>query len=148
MNYSIRKADISNLDELYNLEIKSNNILLSREILKKDLEDKNSLYVIAINEFNEIVSVVGVNILVDHADITMVLTKKDYQNLGIATLLLNDIIKKCKDLNLSNIFLEVRKYNTSAIKLYEKVGFKKISERKNYYLDNSEDALIYVIKMH
>lgn len=148
MNYSVKKAGISNLEELYNLEFESKHILLSKESLKKDLEDKNSIYVIAINKNNEVVSVAGVNILVDHADITMVLTRKDYQNLGIATLLLNNIIKQCKSLNLDNIFLEVRKSNTSAIKLYEKLGFKNISERKSYYSDNNEDALIYVLKMH
>jgi ribosomal-protein-alanine N-acetyltransferase len=38
--------------------------------------------------------------------------------------------------------LEVRVSNTSAIKLYERVGFKARGIRRGYYTDNREDALI------
>ena len=47
------------------------------------------------------------------------------------------------ELNIQDIFLEVRCNNVSAITFYEKTGFKKISTRKNYYADTSEDAYIY-----
>ena len=77
----------------------------------------------------------------------MVITKKDSTNLGIGTALLNNVIAKCKQLKLENIFLEVRNSNTAAIHLYEKVGFANISTRKNYYSDTREDALIYVKKI-
>lgn len=148
MNYNIEKANINHLEELYNLELDYPHLLLSKESLKADLEDINSIYVVATNSENKIVGVAGLNILVDHADITIVLTKKEKQNLGIATLLLKDIIEKCKKIALDSIFLEVRKSNIPAIKLYEKLGFKKISERKNYYIQSSEDALIYILKIH
>lgn len=147
MNYSIKKANINDLEGIYNLELKANHILLSKENLKTDLKNANSIYVIAITPNKEIIATAGINILVDNADITMVLTQKNYQNLGIATSLLNNIIQECKKLKLNNIFLEVRKSNTIAIQLYEKLGFKKISERKKYY-DNEEDALIYILKIH
>lgn len=39
-------------------------------------------------------------------------------------------------------FLEVRRSNTPAIALYEKLGFKKIAIRKNYYDRPCEDAII------
>lgn len=148
MSYNIEKANVNHLEEIYNLELDYPHLLLSKESLKSDLEDTNSIYLVATDSENKIVGVAGINILVDHADITMVLTKKEKQNLGIATLLLNNIIEKCKKLTLDSIFLEVRKSNIPAIKLYEKLGFKKISERKNYYADSNEDALIYILKIH
>jgi RimJ/RimL family protein N-acetyltransferase len=38
--------------------------------------------------------------------------------------------------------LEVRKSNVAAIKLYEKFGFEVDGERKKYYRDNGEAALL------
>lgn len=40
------------------------------------------------------------------------------------------------------VFLEVRRSNAPAIGLYEKMGFEKISERRNYYDRPLEDAII------
>ena len=55
--------------------------------------------------------------------------------------------KDAKNEKLSSIFLEVRESNLPAIKLYEKFNFTQISIRKNYYPDNKEDALIYMLEI-
>ena len=39
--------------------------------------------------------------------------------------------------------LEVRKSNVAAIALYEKAGFTRVGERKNFYTRPREDALLY-----
>ena len=41
------------------------------------------------------------------------------------------------------IFLEVRRSNAAARALYEKCGFSRCGERKNYYAAPREDALLY-----
>lgn len=43
------------------------------------------------------------------------------------------------------VYLEVRESNKSAIGLYEKFGFRKIGQRKNYY--GNEDGLIYILEI-
>ena len=49
-----------------------------------------------------------------------------------------DALKKCNV--TSELWLNVRKSNTAAIKLYEKLGFKHIATDKGYYYD--EDAIV------
>ena len=147
MNYSIKVATVENLDDIYNLQKDYSHLILSKNSLKKDLESNLSFYLIAITDSNEIVGSIGINLLVDHADISILITKKGYTNLGIATSLLNKVTEKCLELNFEKIFLEVRFSNTTAINLYEKAGFKSISKRKNYYSDTNEDAIIYVKKI-
>jgi len=44
--------------------------------------------------------------------------------------------------NVREIFLEVRKSNTEAIKFYDKFNFKKMRERSSYYKNPVEDALV------
>ena len=41
------------------------------------------------------------------------------------------------------VFLEVRRSNVSARRLYESCGFSAIGERRNYYKLPTEDAILY-----
>ena len=45
-------------------------------------------------------------------------------------------------INAESVTLEVRVTNKAAIKLYNKLGFKKDGLTPHYYLDNNEDALL------
>lgn len=62
---------------------------------------------------------------------------------GLANCLLNNIFEDLKQAGISTLFLEVRRSNTRAIRLYEKNGFVSYRERKNYYLSPVEDAICY-----
>jgi [ribosomal protein S18]-alanine N-acetyltransferase len=66
----------------------------------------------------------------------------DLQRRGIATLLLEHLFELTADDPHRGYTLEVRVSNTSAIKLYERVGFRSRGIRRGYYTDNHEDALI------
>ena len=61
---------------------------------------------------------------------------KSYQGKNYGTYL----ITKIKNLSIKKIFLEVSSLNKTAIKFYEKNGFKIIGVRQNYYTlkDNSK----------
>ncbi|MDR0831575.1 MAG: tRNA (adenosine(37)-N6)-threonylcarbamoyltransferase complex dimerization subunit type 1 TsaB [Bacillales bacterium] len=59
--------------------------------------------------------------------------KKEEQNKGLGTILLNKIIENAITLNASVIDLEVRVSNKKALSLYQKTGFKILRTIKNYY---------------
>lgn len=67
---------------------------------------------------------------------------KKYQHQGYGTLFLATFIDLIYQEGLSHISLEVRVSNQNAIRLYQKLGFKKVYIRKAYYT-NQEDALVY-----
>lgn len=69
--------------------------------------------------------------------------EKDKVRKGFAFSLLSFALEKEKNENTHRIFLEVRKHNLPAKKLYEKLGFTFIGTRKNYYQKPLDDALIY-----
>ena len=64
---------------------------------------------------------------------------------GFGSLLLSNTLLVLRDMRVKNIYLEVAVNNRSAISLYEKYGFKKISIRKSYYKFNETmiDAVLY-----
>lgn len=57
--------------------------------------------------------------------LTDVFVIPEYRNMGIGTLLLNNVLHKYTPL------LYVEESNINAIKLYEKVGFKKVKQDKH-----------------
>ncbi|MCF0116708.1 MAG: ribosomal protein S18-alanine N-acetyltransferase [Bacilli bacterium] len=63
---------------------------------------------------------------------------------GVGTILLTDAIARMTNAGVSNITLEVRHHNESAINFYKRHGFKEVCVKKSYY-DNGDDA-IYMMK--
>ena len=88
------------------------------------------------------------SLVAGEAELLLIGVAQRWQNKGIASLLL----RKCEALiahHAVDMFLEVRASNVPAIRLYEKLGFNNLGERKNYYPASDvskgrrEDALIY-----
>ena len=89
----------------------------------------------------EILGYVHYSISVDALDVNSVFVFPEHRKKGLAEKLLLGVIEDAKNRNVDKIFLEVRESNVPAISLYEKLGFKIISERKKYYI-NGETAKI------
>jgi ribosomal-protein-alanine N-acetyltransferase len=66
----------------------------------------------------------------------------DFRKKGVGKAVLCDILDKVTKEGAEEIFLEVRPSNHGARSLYEKLGFKILGVRKNYYQSPVEDALI------
>ncbi len=75
----------------------------------------------------------------DDAELVFVVTDKEKQRKGYGEYLLKETLLQ---INLPCI-LEVRESNISAIKLYEKLGFKMLGKRRNFYQNPTETAIIY-----
>ena len=67
------------------------------------------------------------------ADILTVAVLPEYARKGIATHFMGELEKWSKEKQALAMMLEVGTENTSAIALYEKLGYQTIATRKNYY---------------
>lgn len=63
------------------------------------------------------------------------------QGKGVASALLAELYERVGDEN-ARYTLEVRRSNVSAIRLYEREGFRAAGLRRRYYQDTGEDALV------
>ncbi len=59
---------------------------------------------------------------------------------GIATSLIAHLLAEIDDEN--KVMLEVRGSNEGAIEMYRRFGFTAVGQRRRYYQDNGEDALV------
>ena len=112
----------------------------SYNVLKQELENKNTTYIVA-KENDEIIGFAGLSTCLDEATLNNIVVKKSHRNRGIGGELLEALIELCSELRMRIFTLEVATTNEPAIHLYEKFGFKNLGIRKKYY-NNSHDAFI------
>ncbi len=142
----ITKMDFSDLDEISSTLTSCFDNFWNYNILKSELENTNSKYIVAkLN--NEIVGFAGIINTLDQMEITNIVVRKDMRNQGIGNTLLNELIKLTIASKMNTIFLEVNSNNLSAIRLYEKNGFKQVGLRKKYY-NNTDDAILMNLKIN
>lgn len=84
-------------------------------------------------------------VVADEAHILNISTHPDFRRMGIAKNLLVFAMDYMEDRNVREVFLEVRRSNVIAQKLYRGFGFKEIAVRKGYYGDNNEDAIVMAL---
>lgn len=96
-------------------------------------------------EDNIIVAYMLCSTVLDEINIDRIAVKKECRRKGLASILMQSFIDYCKNNGLAVVTLEVRSSNVCAIGLYEKFGFGKVGERKRYYPDNNEDAILYTL---
>jgi [ribosomal protein S18]-alanine N-acetyltransferase len=66
---------------------------------------------------------------------------------GIGRQLLDALLTTTRKTNRSSVFLEVRESNVAARSLYKKLGFQQTGRRPAYYINPSEDAILYCIDL-
>jgi ribosomal-protein-alanine N-acetyltransferase len=76
------------------------------------------------------------------ADLSDIAVAPEYRNKGIARALMGEVYRLARKKYCEKIFLEVRRSNTPAQSLYLSEGFTVYRERKNYYSEPREDAVL------
>lgn len=132
----IKKISENEIEQTYELLLNYDKNITKHYDLKNYINsDIYNVYAYEIN--NKIVGIIVYTILCEEAEILLIFVNENYRNKGIATLLINSIEEK----NVKNILLEVSTKNDSALALYNKLNFKLINIRKNYYKDSDAYVL-------
>ena len=118
----------------------------NRDIFYSELDRKNSYNKVVLNENNIPIAFLISSYLFEEAELLSIAVLKEYRGQGVSKLLINDLITHSKFNGIDKIFLEVKESNIIAKSLYEKFGFKKISQRKNYYSDGTNaDVMMWEV---
>ena len=92
---------------------------------------------------SKIVGYAAVRTVLDEGDLEKIAVDGQFRRQGVGELLLREVLKRALGRGLSFLTLEVRQSNAPARRLYEKLGFAMVGYRKNYYIKNREDAVLY-----
>ena len=106
------------------------------EQIEADLKQANTEYFYLYDD-QILIGFLALQDLVGELEITQLAVKKAYQGQGLANRLMGFLADRPE-----GIFLEVRASNQVAKALYEKHGFQPVGQRKNYYQNPVEDAIL------
>ena len=141
MEYEIERMQPEDVREVAALEAKIFSVPWSEAGFLSSLHSKDSLY-LAVRKSGQLFGYCGFLQSFDEADITNVAVEETYRGCGVASRMLEQLMELGKARGILRYTLEVRVSNASAIHLYEKLGFRAVGIRKNFYDNPKEDAMI------
>lgn len=103
--------------------------------------DDSTVFFVAKTE-EKIVGYAGMYTVLDEGYVTNIGVMPNFRRKGIGKKLLENLLEYSAELKLEFLSLEVRVTNIAAITLYETFGFEKMGERKDFYSNPKENALI------
>jgi [ribosomal protein S18]-alanine N-acetyltransferase len=130
-NLSLRPMQMGDLDVIMQIEPTIYSHPWTRGNFSDSLNSGYSAWVLEENE-----TMIGYALLMrvlDEAHLLNLSIAKPQQKQGLGRYLLEHMLKIAKNHKATNMFLEVRPSNISAIALYENMGFCEISVRRGYY---------------
>ena len=116
----------------------------SRRSLETALLDSQSLFYAAVDDGN-VVGYIGMSFVFDEGYIYNVAVTGESRRKGIGSALIRTLVTHCKKEGFAFLTLEVRESNAAARSLYRHFGFIKVGERKNYYSDPTENAVLMTL---
>ena len=141
----IRKANLSDLSLIHQIEKRVFSDSWTKELIKQELI-KSSNALIIISEINgKVMGYFFSHIFKDEVHILNIAIDIPFQHQGLGKQLLDKIMKKY--LKEADVFLEVKRTNFPAINLYLAFGFEEIDIRRGYYTDG-QDAVIMSRKVY
>ncbi|MGN1269910.1 MAG: ribosomal protein S18-alanine N-acetyltransferase [Clostridia bacterium] len=149
MEIHISKMTLEDLNIIKDCLLEEFDDFWSYNVLKQELENNqnlNSQYFVAKLK-EEVVGFVGILTIIDEVNIMNIVVRKNSRNLGIGSLLIENVINFSKQQKASLITLEVNENNLPAINLYKKYNFKQVGLRKKYY-NNTNNAILMSLELN
>lgn len=144
--YEIDNICLEDLDQIIAIENVSFPTPWPMRIFEREIEAQNS-YKKVVRFSGSVVAYIVTWTIYDEVHILNIAVHPDFRNIGLGEMLLRDCLGYSYDKGLKLAVLEVRISNKSAIRLYEKIGFKTMRVRKKYYTDTGEDAYVMMYEL-
>ena len=138
----IRKMQADDLPQVAAIEQSLFGDPWSESAFRDTLNQKEADFIVAEDENGEMIGYCGTYRALDEAEIVNVAIRKEQQNHGYGTEMVQALIEEEKKKGAAFFFLEVRESNLSAQCCYKKLGFKTIGIRKDFYESPKENALV------
>ena len=142
MYYEIVPMDRSHIDQIAALERECFSTPWSETMLSDALFDPQASFIVADDGEGNSLGYAGIHVVLDEGYIDNVAVFPAHRRKGVASALLGALIAYGEKEGMAFLTLEVRPSNQGARALYEAHGFQQVGERKNFYQNPVENALL------
>ena len=139
---TIRRMTATDLEAVAELDRRSFSAPWSLDSYQYELLENAYAHIWVAEWGSEVVGVLVGWLILDELHIGTIATHPDYRKQGIGSRLLEAGLRESIALGATLSHLEVRKSNLPAQNLYRRFRFDIVGERKKYYPDNHEDAIL------
>ncbi len=140
-DYTVGDAEYSHLTGIAELEKECFSEPWSINALEESFAAGTRFFT-AVTQDNRVIGYIGISAILDEGYITNIAVTDQYRKRGVGTMLLQKVFSFARKKGLSFVTLEVRVSNSRAISLYEKQGFVREGERRDFYTNPKENAII------
>lgn len=140
-------------DEILQIQAETDLSVWSKRDYLGELKREDSIFKIVQTADENIIGFALIRLLIGNSntsnasfgssEILNIAVRNSFQNRGIGQMIFDEILRELENKNITEIWLEVRLSNANAIDFYQKNGFEFQFERKNYYQNPTENALIF-----
>ncbi|GGB41262.1 ribosomal-protein-alanine N-acetyltransferase [Virgibacillus dakarensis] len=144
----IRKMEEHDVDQVAEVEKASFTAPWPRDIFQQEIVENQFAHYFVLQVDEKIVGYAGLWVVVDDAQITNIAIMPDYRGNKLGEKLFHYVMVQAVRLGGRRLSLEVRTSNIIAQHMYRKFGLVPGGIRKNYYVDNQEDAIVMWVNLY
>ncbi|SDX00817.1 [SSU ribosomal protein S18P]-alanine acetyltransferase [Marinococcus luteus] len=144
----IRIMSADDIDNVMEVEHNAFSMPWSRRAFENEMYNNQFAHYLVAEVGGRIVGYCGVWIVIDEAHVTNIAVHSRYRGRKIGQELLANLMELAYTYGARTMTLEVRETNETARNLYDKFGFVPGGVRKNYYMDNNENAIVMWVNMN
>ena len=137
----IRQMELGDIPQVAEIEKNTFSMPWSETAFRDTLKREDTLYLVA-EEQGEILGYCGLWQSLDEGEIPNVAVREKDRRRGVGQELLKELLLQGEKRGITAFTLEVRAGNKGAIGLYEKLGFRSVGIRPQFYVKPVEDAVI------
>ena len=136
---SIKQINENNIDLCFELDSNTLSLWSKKQWTSEFKKEGPKIFGLLISNF--VIGICVFQVVLDEAQINYFVVHQKFRNRGLGSQLMSYLIKKCENLNLKKLLLEVSRSNIIAERLYSRFDFSTVGIRKNYYKDGSDAVL-------
>ena len=136
---SIKQINEKDIDLCYELDSNTISLWSNKQWTNEFKKDGTKIFGLLIK--NLVIGICVFQVVLDEAQINYFVVNQKFRKRGFGSYLLSYLIKKCEELSLKKLLLEVSHRNKSAERFYTQFNFFTVGIRKNYYKDGSHALL-------
>lgn len=142
-DFSIERLTNENISGVAELEELCFSLPWSKKALELLCNGENVGFV-ALDGEKRVVAYGGMVCVLDEGQITNIAVHPDFRRRKIGEHIVSALLGYGEEKGISLYSLEVRESNKAAISLYQKLGFISVGNRKNFYSNPTENAIIMI----
>jgi len=137
----IRNMVAADLIDVHRIEVESYSVPWSRATFRNLLDRPDTDTVVA--EITGRVVAYAISwFVVDQGELGNIAVDAEWRRQGVATRLISVALDRARERGIRDVYLEVRRTNTGAQRVYRRLGFHQVGVRRDYYVKPVEDALV------